>query len=1104
MCGIAGLVTRLPLASASIQAAQDGLRARLHHRGPDAFGVHTHPRGLYANARLAIVDRAGGDQPIFTPDRRHGIVYNGEVYNWGELRQDLERRGHHAFATQTDTEAVLATVVAQGDAGLARLNGMFALCIWDERDHSLLLARDRFGAKPLYVYEDGETIAFASELRALLALPGLDLTLDPVGFQDLLSYRHTLAPHTFFRRIRRLPAGHVLRWHDGRSQIRPYVEIVPQEPAMPRPEADYLEELDALLGKSVRSQLMGEVPVGVLLSGGLDSSAIAASLHQAGARLAAYSIGFPEVNEFAYSREVARRFDLDYVEVTLTQDELRRDMTAVIGQMDEPLADPACFALSRLCRRIREDVTVVLSGEGSDELFAGYPQHQLALAPGLDRDTLFAHFFAQSANFADANRYLADKSLPLQHLWLRRWFDEADTPLNGMQALELHAWLPENLMMKADKVLMAHSLEGRFPFLDNDLANFALRLPQAMKLPRPGSSKHLLRTLMADRLPRAVIERPKMGFTVPPQFFLQGLRERLLGAVEALRTQPVAAVLDLDEIAALVESHYRGAPVPVFKIWNVAVLLLWWAEVFPRVAAAPAGPHGAAGPGAAPSPALPSRQAATAAAAIPAAAPAAAAGVTGASLRLVVYTVLVGAKEALADPLRLLPSGAATDLEIDFVCLSDNPALASDVWRVELLPGGHLPGEKLSRRPKTMPHEYFPDARFSLYIDNTVAFKRLPQRSDLEPPGAPAGMPLFRAFLHPNRKDLREEATVIAMLGYDDVDVVCRQLDFVGHTYPLDSFHPLATATVLLREHHHAHVRGVGQTWWETFLAFSKRDQLSLNFALRQWGVRVHPLAGDPDANDFVHWESSPLAHRVSAAFDAERYAWVHRADPGARRDPRGHFLAHGNGHDFAYRRASQLFEYVCHAQRSSLGHFVAPRRSVAPVLENVLAPFVRPSLRFLLVAVHGGAGPYAFGDEELKAACDAVAMYFSPVRGTRVDLRQEDLAPGAGPVWGAPAQPYDLALVFGAEAEQLAHTAAVLLPLLRTDKATLAAVLSTPMAPLQAAVLEQGLATATGQVALAALNESRHDDVRVALANTVATFAWGLLPPAAPGSEPP
>jgi hypothetical protein len=466
--------------------------------------------------------------------------------------------------------------------------------------------------------------------------------------------------------------------------------------------------------------------------------------------------------------------------------------------------------------------------------------------------------------------------------------------------------------------------------------------------------------------------------------------------------------------------------------------------------------------------------------------------------RLVVYTVLVGAKEALANPLALLPPGSRSDLELDFVCLTDNPRLRSPVWRIELLPGGHLPAEKLSRRPKTMPHEYFPDAEFSLYIDNTVAFKRLPQRSDLV--AGPAGGPVFRAFQHPNRKDLREEATVIAMLGYDDVDVVCRQLDFIGRTYPLESFQPLTTATVLLREHHHDSVRGVGQTWWETFLAFSKRDQLSLNFALRQWGVQVHALEGDPDDNAFVFWNSNPLSHRVSAAFDAPRYAWAHRHDPAARQDPRGHFLAHGQGDDFAWRRASQLFEYVCHAKGSSLGHTVPPRRGVAPAIENTLQGLRRPDLRFLIARLRGVDARYAFDDTELDAASDAVAMYFSPARGTRTDLSPADLLPAATAGYAAPADPYDLLLLLGPSAELLAAAIDRLQPVLRRERGSLVAVLSTPMAPLQAAVLEEWLGARLGQVVLASLNESRHDDLRIALANTVVTFTWGLLP--APARE--
>ena len=692
MCGIAGIHFKHDVEPARLDRAAAHFAASLKHRGPDDFGAHRTPRAVYANLRLAIVDRSGGHQPIYAPDRARGIVYNGEVYNWQALRAPLEPA--YPFQTRADTEAVLATVLARGDEGLAALNGMFGLCIWNEHDGSFLIARDRFGAKPLYVYEDEHCIAFASELRTLLGLEGTDHTLDPVGFQDLLTYRYNLAPHTMFARVRKLPAGHVLRF-DGRSaETHAFAAIDLQEPATERPEADYLAELDTLLTGAVKSQLMGEVPIGVLLSGGLDSSAIAACVQRAGAHLKAYSIGFPEVNEFAFSRDVARHFGLNYVEVTLTQQELRDGMDRVIREIDEPIADPACFALSRLCQRIREDVTVVLSGEGGDELFAGYGHHQLALQPGLARDELFAHFFHQSANFVDANQWLRDKTLPPHHLRWRRAFDGADTPLNGMQAFELQTWMPENLMMKADKVLMAHSLEGRFPFLDLDLWRFAQRLPQSMKLPHAGSSKHVLRRLMADRLPRSVLERRKMGFTVPPGFFLQGLQPRLMDAVTTLRAGPVADVLDLDALADLLARFYRGEPgIPVFKVWNVAVLLLWWADVYPGVRAKPQA-------------VVPPR-----------------------GTKLVVYTALVGPKERLANPLAELPAGASTDLDIDWVCITDDPTLTSPVWRMLRMDSGHVPPEKLSRRPKALPHEYFPEADYSLYVDNTVSFKRLRRRA---------------------------------------------------------------------------------------------------------------------------------------------------------------------------------------------------------------------------------------------------------------------------------------------------------------------------------------------------------------------------------------
>lgn len=582
MCGIAGLWLKQRADGARLDGAVAHFRQSLNHRGPDAFGLHRTERAVFVNLRLAIVDRAAtGNQPFYSPDGQSGIVYNGEVYNWQALRAPLE--GHFPFKSHTDTEVLLASYLAQGDEAFARFNGMFGLCIWNDAQESVVLARDRFGSKPLYVYEDEHCIAFASELKGLLGLPGLDLTPDPVGVQDYLAFRYNLAPFTLFKRIKKLPAGHFVRYVKGeRTALQAFASLAVSEPEQTRPEHDYVEELDALLSASVKSQLMGEVPIGVLLSGGLDSSSIAAYVHKAGARLKAYSIGLPEVNEFEFSRDVAQRFELDYVELCISQDELRQGTDRVLRELDEPIADPACFALSRICQRIKEDVTVVLSGEGGDELFAGYNRHQIALAPGLSRDHCFLEFFQRCSNNIDANDWMREKGTALHHLRYRPHFDQSDSLLSGMQNFELNTWLPENLMMKADKIAMAHSLEGRFPFLDVPLFEFASRLPRALKIPQPGASKHVLRQLMGPQLPPSVLTRPKMGFTVPPAYILAPLRERLLGAVEHLRQQPLGQILDLKAVQTTIERYYAdNASMPVFRIWGLAVLLLWWAEVLP-------------------------------------------------------------------------------------------------------------------------------------------------------------------------------------------------------------------------------------------------------------------------------------------------------------------------------------------------------------------------------------------------------------------------------------------------------------------------------------------------------------------------------------------
>jgi asparagine synthase (glutamine-hydrolysing) len=1060
MCGIAGIHFKRDVDPGVLDRATAHFSRSLQHRGPDHFGVHRSARAVYVNLRLAIVDRATGQQPIYAPGRHLGIVYNGEVYNHDALRTSLA--ANWAFHTSSDTEVLLASWVAQGHAAFEQWNGMFAACLFDSTSNAaegaFTLVRDRFGAKPLYIYEDEHCIAFASELRTLLGLEGLDHSLNPIGFQDYLAYRYNLAPHTQFKRIEKLPAGHWLRFAGGQRVQGRYAEAVMADGPAVRSEADYIEELDGLMSRAVSSQLMGEVPIGVLLSGGLDSSAIAAYVHKSGARLKAYSIGFPEVNEFAFSRDVARQYELDYVELTLTQGELREGMDEVIAQLDEPIADPACFALSRLCRTIREDVTVVLSGEGGDEMFAGYQHHQLALNTELSRNEVFGHFFVQSANHLDANQLLRDKALPLHHLRHRPSYDHNASALAGMQAFELATWMPENLMMKADKVLMAHSLEGRFPFLDLELYRFAATLPASMKLPHAESSKHVLRRLMAPQLPRSVIERRKMGFTVPPAFFLQPLQARLEDAIARLRGEAVAEVLDLDAALSLLRAFYAGQQPAVMKVWSLAVLLLWWADVYPTL--------------------RPRSQ--------PALAP-----VEGPRQKLVVYTVLIGAKEALNDPLAELPTGSSTDLDIDWVCITDNPTLRSPTWRLERITDRHLHAEKLSRRAKALPHEYFPEVAHSLYIDNTVTMRRLPQASDLQC----AGEYLFRAFRHATRFNPEEEAAAVAMLGYDDVATVCTQMDFYAERKPIAQITPLTTATVMLRSHHHPKVKRFGTQWWESILAFSKRDQLSFDFARQEAGVEIDYWPGTSENNPFVHWHGGLGRHRVQASFDVRRYAWAHRHDADALRDPKAHFLAHGHAMDSRWTRALPMFEFACWRQKSSLGSQVSPRRQMASAIEALLAPALQAGQRFLVVRVQDSAAPRAFSAAEHEAATAALSILMAKGVGTVLDLAAADFTPD-GKIFTTEQAPYEGVIVLGLPGEQLEVATQKLIRLLDPKSGYWVAALTSPV-PLQvAARCEQLIETTLKVQASTTLQASHHDDQREPLPNTVIGFAWA---PAAP-----
>ena len=579
MCGIVAVFYKHDVPF-STEACLDVMSSAVVHRGPDGNGRHIDDKWGFVNVRLAIVDVEGGNQPIFSDDRCIGIVYNGEVYNHVELRQELEQQGYR-FKTKSDTEVVLRAYEAFGVGAFRRLNGMYAFCIWNKTLGEAYVVRDPLGIKPLYVYEDAEKIICCSEFKGLAALPAVDLTLDPVGIQDYLLFRYVQAPYTLFRRVRCLDAGTYLRIRNGTCAQYRYWDIEYREQP-PFPDiSEAVAHLREKLQTAVARQLMGEVPIGVLLSGGVDSSAIAHFVRQHGADLTTFNIGFPDVNEFEYSRLVAQSLQLRHIEVITSTDELADLFDQVAIALDHPIADPACLPLYRLAGELKQHVTVVLSGEGGDELFGGYPQYSNLLFNGVEYGERFNSFLRSSWYFLNYTEFLAG-NLP-RPVAQRHWkYFEDYSALNGMLAYDMKTWLPENLMMKADKIMMAHSLEGRFPFLDLEMVSFAAALPPEYKVPQLGQGKWILKEVLRGLIPPSVIGRPKMGFTVPVDKLLNRMKRDVLDTVGKARTSEVAEILNLDRVTRLAKIYYDGDRALALQLWSLFVLLYWLQSVLPR------------------------------------------------------------------------------------------------------------------------------------------------------------------------------------------------------------------------------------------------------------------------------------------------------------------------------------------------------------------------------------------------------------------------------------------------------------------------------------------------------------------------------------------
>ena len=586
------------------------MSATLVHRGPDSDGAFVHgPVGLAAR-RLAIIDLTTGDQPIANEDGRITVVQNGEIYNYRELRHDLERAGHR-FSTNGDTEVLVHLYEEHGERFANRLRGMFAIALWDSTRNRLVLARDRYGIKPLYYRETADELAFASELRAL-ARGEVDLD----ALEAFLAFNSVPGPLTIFRDVRKLQPGHVLTWENGRSELIRYARPapVPASDVRNEDEAELVEELRARMRDSVRAHLVSDVPVGVLLSGGIDSSMLAAlAAEEASEPLRTFSIGFEErsFDELADARLVAERYGTEHRELVLRPDAALL-LPALAEAFDEPFADSSALPTYLVSQLAAENVKVALSGEGGDELFGGYYTYAAdlfaqrtgwaapLLRPLVERlpsSSARASFdyrakrFVRSAHLPPLERHYGWKEIfspdvraeltgrrsafdPVDLLRARFAETEGADLLARLQDVDLGTYLVDDLLVKTDRASMAHSLEARVPFLDPVVTNFALALPSRHKV-RGLRKKVLLRKAAAPLVPPELLKRRKRGFSIPAAAWLRGDLEpfaRDTLSAETLRRQ---GFFRPEAVTRLLDDHVAGREDLSRQLWGLLSFTLW-------------------------------------------------------------------------------------------------------------------------------------------------------------------------------------------------------------------------------------------------------------------------------------------------------------------------------------------------------------------------------------------------------------------------------------------------------------------------------------------------------------------------------------------------
>lgn len=621
MCGICGIYN---LQGAPVDRDLLGrMNDAMIHRGPDGAGLFVDGSVGLGHRRLAIIDLHSGDQPMATDDGRLQVVFNGEIYNFRELKDELEAHGHR-FRTHSDTEVILHSYRQWGAAFVDRLRGMFAIALWDAPNRTLLLVRDRLGKKPLYYYFDGSRLVFGSEMKALLADETLPRTLDPAAVDAYCSFGYVPSPLSIFKEIRKLPPAHLALVTTGGLTVRRYWDLDMSRESEEVPEARAVEELREVFDEAVRLRMISDVPLGAFLSGGVDSSAVVASMSlQGGAPVRTAAIGFAEkrFNELEYADLMAKRYGAEHHEFVVRPEALAI-IDRLVWHFDEPFADSSAVPTWYVSQMARQRVTVALSGDGGDETFAGYTRRYAmtrfedglrrkipaALRTGLlgplARIYPRADFLPRPLRLKG---FLTNLSLPLEQAYFRDMSfyckpeakallytpefaaqvgtsrahevvgvhfsrNRNSDPVSRAQYVDIHSYLPEDILVKVDRMSMAHSLEVRAPILDHKVMECAARLPSSQKL-RGEESKYIFKKMNEERLPADILYRKKQGFSVPLDAWLRGELKEL--AHDSLFGGGLDDLFRPEYIRRLWDGHQSGREHNGTPLWGLLMFSRW-------------------------------------------------------------------------------------------------------------------------------------------------------------------------------------------------------------------------------------------------------------------------------------------------------------------------------------------------------------------------------------------------------------------------------------------------------------------------------------------------------------------------------------------------